>query len=205
MHSYEVLNKIKMPEFDYNILISTLGEYNFPRNKIRTMIKNGDILRVKKGFYVKSAADYHHFVVANMIYGPSYVSEDSALAYYGLIPEHVAATTSVSLKRFKEFRTPIGDFIYTPASRTCYSFGIRRVELDAYRSFLIASPEKALFDRLLNVDGVDRPEYLEEYLFKNMRLAEDASFDEREFKKLAKLSQKILCLSLIEVLRRVNK
>jgi predicted transcriptional regulator of viral defense system len=202
MTSYNILKNIVTPEFDYNILTSNLKEYNFPRNKIHSLLKSGEILRIKKGFYVKSEADYDHFVVANMIYGPSYISEDSALAYYGLIPERVEATTSVTLKRGKEFTTPIGEFIYTPALKKCYSFGIRRVEIDSQRAFLIASPEKALFDRLVHVPGIDSPEYLHEYLFKNMRLLEGEHFNESELIKLHKVSQKSFCKSLIDVLKR---
>ena len=47
-----------------------------------------------------------------MIYGPSYVSKEYALAHHGLIPEGVTLVTSITPKRFKHFKTPVGEFVY---------------------------------------------------------------------------------------------
>jgi hypothetical protein len=87
-------------------------------------------------------------VLANMICGPSYVSLDYALHYYGLIPERVEAVTSVTVSRGKRFSTPVGLFIYHSVPMRAYPIGLDRVELDGGRSFLIAIPEKALADKI---------------------------------------------------------
>src|SRR5690606_38807332 len=126
--------------------------------------------RVKKGFYVKADENYHAFVVANMIYGPSYVSEDSALAHYGMIPERVQTVTSTAFSRKRTYSTPIGEFHFNVTQKGCYSFGIERIALDEHRAYLIATPEKALFDRLFHIDGLVTQAAMREYLFENMRL-----------------------------------
>jgi hypothetical protein len=83
-----------------------------------------------------------------MIYGPSYVSLETALHYYGLIPERVEAMTSVTCARGRRFFTPVGLFIYRGVPMNAYRIGIDQVELESGRSFLIATPEKALADKI---------------------------------------------------------
>jgi len=78
-------NLIQFPaEFDYNLLLHALRDYKKPRDKIRGLIKNEDIIRVKKGLYVLGRAyhkPYNKFVLANLIYGPSYITAQTALAF----------------------------------------------------------------------------------------------------------------------------
>ena len=88
-----------------------------------------------------------------MIYGPSYVSLETALHYYGLIPERVEAMTSVTGARSRRFFTPVGLFIYRGVPMNAYSIGIDQEELENGRSFLIATPEKALADKIQSDRG----------------------------------------------------
>src|SRR5680860_543416 len=80
--------QIEGEEFDYLALLRSLQDYAYPRDKITTMLRWGDIVRVKKGIYVFGDAHarrpYSREILANMIYGPSYVSLDSALQYHAL-------------------------------------------------------------------------------------------------------------------------
>jgi predicted transcriptional regulator of viral defense system len=175
MEISEILNEIATDEFDYHYLIGKLKSYKHPRNKIRKIIQSGKIIRVKKGLYVKTEGNYHHFVLANMIFGPSYISEDSALSYYGLIPEKVVTTTCTTIGRKKEFNTPVGEFHYEPTPKYLYPIGVKRKVVDDKRSYLIASPEKALFDRLHKVKGIEDADYMRDYLFQDMRLDEDGA------------------------------
>jgi hypothetical protein len=92
-------------------------------------------------------------LLANLVYGPSYVSLDYALAYYGLIPEGVEALTSVTPNRPRRFSTPVGLFIYRQIPARAYEEGMVRVEGEHNQAFLIASPEKALADKLVSVRG----------------------------------------------------
>ncbi|MBW1967626.1 MAG: hypothetical protein JRI48_09680 [Deltaproteobacteria bacterium] len=87
-------------EFDYQTLLCILSGYARPRDKITDLLRKGDIIRVKKGLYIfgegHRKAPYSREVLANLMYGPSYVSLEYALQYYGLIPERVEALTSVT-------------------------------------------------------------------------------------------------------------
>ena len=102
--------------FDYNCLMSVLSGYKAPHRKINTLLKSGDIIRVKKGLYTFGKAHRqtltNKLLLANLIYGPSYVSHLYALAFYQLIPERVTVVTSVTPNRNKVFDTPLGQFTY---------------------------------------------------------------------------------------------
>jgi predicted transcriptional regulator of viral defense system len=88
--------------------------------------------------------------VANHLYGPSYVSLESALAYYGLIHERVFAMRSVCMKLRKQYETPIGRFEYVKVPEKYYPIGVNPEIIDNSYSFLIATPEKALCDKIIN-------------------------------------------------------
>jgi len=139
-------------EFDYSFLLSCLSEYQQPRDKISRLLKNADILRVKKGLYVFGPdyrqKPYSKEVLANLIYGPSYISLESALAFYHLIPERVEILTSITNKRNKVFHSPVGTFTYQYLQTAIYNIGVNLVHLDATHAILIATPEKAIADCL---------------------------------------------------------
>lgn len=167
--------RIEGEEFDYTALLGSLGDLSYPRDKITSLLRRGDIVRVKKGVYVFGRAHarrpYSREVLANMLYGPSYVSLDYALQYHGLIPERVEAVTSVTLGRARRFATPIGLFIYRPATPAAYPLGVELVEIEG-GSFLLATPEKALADRVRadRGSGVDSITAMERYLLDDLRV-----------------------------------
>ena len=148
----ELRRRISGEEFDYPALLDGLREYDRPRDKITNLLRQGRIIRVKKGIYIFGERyrrrPFSREILANMIYGPSYVSLDYALHYYGLIPERVEAMTSVTDGRGRRFFTPVGLFIYRGVPMNAYRIGIDQVELESGRSFLIATPEKALADKI---------------------------------------------------------
>jgi hypothetical protein len=94
--------------------------------------------------------------LAQRIYGPSYISLETALSYHGWIPEAVYAITSSSLSRSREFETPLGRFSFTRVPQRVFYMDIIRIEKDSGsnsesslhtgESFLMASPLKALAD-----------------------------------------------------------
>lgn len=143
---------VKTEVFDYQQLMSSLSAYAKPRDKVRALLRAGDIIRVKKGLYVFGEAyrrtPWPREVLANLIYGPSYVSLDYALAFYGFIPERVAVVTSVTLLRSRRFETPLGLFTYRHLSEPKYAIGIDQRQVDTGEHFLIAAPEKALADKV---------------------------------------------------------
>ena len=172
----DVRNRIQAEIFDYQTLTDVLKELSFPRDKITDLLRKGIIIRVKKGLYVfgdrYQRHPYSKELLANLIYGPSYISLDYALAYYGIIPEGAEALTSVTLGRSRKFSTPIGLFIYRQIPAQAYLAGMLRVEGDHDQAFLIASPEKALADKIVSERGapVASSAEMRRFLIENLRI-----------------------------------
>ena len=182
-------------EIDYQFLLSTLSQYSHPRDKISEWLKSGALIRVKKGLYVFgkhiALTPYSLEVLANLIYGPSAISLDYALSYYGLIPERTTTVTSITNKRNKSFSTPVGEFTYKYLNPAKYSIGIELANYSKQNNFLIASPEKALCDHIHLTDKKVKLAGLDDinaYLLHDLRIDESAL---RLFKlnKLAKISK----------------
>jgi len=135
--------------FDYQQLMEYLGNYSKPRDKIGALLAARAIVRVKKGLYVFGEAWRRQPVcrelLANLIYGPSYVSLEYALSHHGLIPERAASVTSVTTGKARRFETPFGVFAYRPIPIAAYAAGIGLTK-SGRDNFLIATPEKALAD-----------------------------------------------------------
>ena len=159
MEIAQSIQKYASSPIPHHLMTWLLREYNQPNDKIHYLIKDGILQQVKRGLYVAgptiTSAKPEPFLLANHILGPSYVSLESALSYHGLIPEKVYEITSVTIKARRSFSTPLGVFSYTRLSLPYYSYGIRSVEADKQQRFLIASPEKALFDKILTTAGVE--------------------------------------------------
>ena len=177
-------------EFDYNLLKHSLSLYKHPRVKINDLIKKGNIIRVKKGLYVfgsRWAKElYCKEILANLIYGPSYLSLEYALYFYGLIPEKVEVLTSVTNKRKKIFQTPIGMFSYQYINPLLYYLGVTLYQIDKNHTIFIATKEKALVDKLYFEKELLNCMQMREYLFENLRM------DEHELKKISLKKVKIL-------------
>ena len=143
--------KIHGEIFDYQVLLHTLSGYRKPRDKITRLLAAGAIVRIKKGLYCfgdpfrKEPISREH--LANLIYGPSYISIDYALSYYGLIPERVETITSVTTRRSRDFDTPFGAFSYHILKLPRYAVGAV-FEIAGNIPYLVASPEKALVDKV---------------------------------------------------------
>lgn len=206
----ELRNIIGCEEFDYQVLISALSAYASPRDKITSLLRSGVIIRIKKGLYIFGEEYrrelYCSELLANLIYGPSYVSLEYALSYYGMIPERVETITSVTPGRARSFDTPVGRFSYH--STIHFSTGIDRAGTPE-RSFLIAQPERALADRLRDDKGGGGRtiKAMEEYLFEDLRLDIDliSELSPDFMDKLAALllSRKVkICANVIRRLRR---
>ncbi len=152
MSSQPLTRRIPYEEFDYQTLLTALRDYKHPRDRITRLLRQGTIIRVKKGLYVFGEADrrlpIHKEILANLIYGPSYVSLEYALQHHGLIPERVEAVTSVTVSRSREFSTPLGRFTYRAVPVAAFRSGVERVEVELGRAYLMAVPEKALADKL---------------------------------------------------------
>jgi len=205
--------KIPQEEFDYQTLLLALKGYAHPRDKISDLLKKGMIIRVKKGLYVFGEPyrqkPYSTEVLANLIYGPSYISLDYALQHYGLIPERVEGITSVTTGRSRKFATPVGLFVYRMIPLDAFRIGMDRMELGDGRAFLIATPEKALSDKIYDErgSGLNSQHELSDYLERSLRI-DPAGLREMNPDRLKAIaghyrSQKIRALS--RVVRRMRR
>lgn len=208
--SVELRNLIGREEFDYQTLMLALSGYVSPRDRVTVLLRTGTIIRVKKGLYVFGEAyrrePYRRELLANLMYGPSVVSLEYALGYYGLIPERVEALTSVTAGRSRRFETPVGLFVYRPTKNL--SIGMDRIgESDA--RFLMAVPERALADRIRDdrrVRGRTQRE-IELYLFEDLRMevSDVEAMDAALMEELAEAlqSRKVrVCAALVRAMRR---
>lgn len=167
--------------FDYGMLMSHLNRLKAPHRKITQLLKSGDIIRIKKGLYV-FGEQYHENPIhlgqlANLVYGPSYVSQEYALYWYGLIPERVEMVTSMTNRRNKIFDTPLGMFRYTYLNNKRYTVGVEWKSLDHDQHFLIASPEKALVDTIASYNEITTKKAMRSHLIENLRIDEDRLHD----------------------------
>lgn len=173
MNTPEIRRKMERDIFDYQQLTACLSHLSKPRDKINKLLRKGDIIRLRKGLYAFGRFyrrdPLSRELLANLIYGPSYISLEYALGFHGLIPERVSIVTSVALGRSRKFDTPVGAFSYRSLSVPRYSVGADLVESDSH-SFLMACPEKALADkvwtdkRFAGTNQSDFAPYLEEDL-----------------------------------------
>jgi predicted transcriptional regulator of viral defense system len=192
--AFQLRKAIPHEEFDYNLLCGALSQYSGVRQKIHALLQAGVITRVKKGLYVfgpgYNQAPVCKEVLANLIYGPSYISLEYALAFHGLIPERVEVITCVCFKRNKKFSTPIGEFNYRYQAQELYPLGIHLMQT-SLGNFFLATPEKALCDIAYDLKMTSTEEALD-YLLGSLRC------DEEELRKL----NASLLMRLVKIYKR---
>lgn len=139
--------------FTYSdVLVWLGGTRNSVRCRVMRAIDAGDILPIRRGLYCLAPrynpVGISRNMLANLIYGPSYISLETALSFHGWIPEAVHSVSSVSLGRAKTFDTPIGFFDYIQVRQTPLLAGVERIvgKDPAQGSFYMAKPLKALAD-----------------------------------------------------------
>ncbi len=209
---WHIRNIIGREEFDYPALMSVLSRYANPRNKITSLIRKGIIIRVKKGLYVFGEdfrrRPFSRELLANLIYGPSFISLDYALSYHGLIPEKTTVVTSVSTKRQKQFHTPVGTFVYRKAHKAGFHVGMTRVEQGSI-AFLMACPERALADKLRDDRrGAIRSQIqMARYLFEDLRVerSEFAKMDPIILKAIGESSHSKKILEAAKLIRAIKR
>jgi hypothetical protein len=162
--------------FPTEVLKDYLKSYSQPAFKMHMLVKEGKLLRLKRGWFcvnpMYSKKRINPGVVANVLYGgPSYVSLETALSYYGLVPERAMGMTSVVTGRSKRFTTPIGWFSYRSLPAPLFPIGVRTVD-----GYLMASPEKALCDYLYTRTDlrIYSPKTLASYLEEDVRFDFDS-------------------------------
>lgn len=120
--------------------------YNNSKSFINRNLKRGLLIKLKNGLYALSGVNTPKFFIANKLYAPSYVSFETALSYYNIIPETVYAVLSVTTKATREFEAEESNFIFHKVKKEAF-FGYIPKRIDNI-VVLIAEPEKALLDYL---------------------------------------------------------
>lgn len=160
------------------IIKKNLNNYSNKDTKISRDVRDGKLIKIVNGLY-ETDANTPGYLLAGSIYGPSYISFEYALSFYGLIPERVNVITSATFakKKKKQFDTNFGIFTYRDIPVKAYSEEIILKEEKNY-FYQIASKEKALCDKLYTLKPLKNYSNLEKMLFSDLRI------DSEEFNKL---------------------
>ena len=163
-------------------------KYSNVNNKISREIRDGKLYKIITGLY-ETDPNTPGYLLASSIYGPSYISFEYALSYYGLIPERVTTITCATFdkKKKKEYHTDFGIFTYRDVPSLAYPEEIILKEENNY-SYQIATPEKALCDKLYTLSPLSNYSNLENMLFNDLRIDEEL-FDKLNVDKINKLSK----------------
>lgn len=153
------------PLFTTDVLLSGDTSPDAIRLQLSRWVRGGKLIQLRRGLYALAPpyqrVQPHPFLIANHLMRPSYVSLQSALAHYGLIPEFTPVTTSVTTGRPRPWQTPLGRFEFRHVKKTFW-FGFELTRLGQEQSAFVATPEKALLDLIHLQPGGDALAYLRE-------------------------------------------
>jgi predicted transcriptional regulator of viral defense system len=168
-------------------LLMTHGENQADiRRQLSRWVNEGKLIQLRRSIYMlaepyrKKAA--HPFLLANRLKSASYVSLQSALAWYGLIPEYVPVVTSVTTGRPGQMNTPSGNFVFKHVKKRFFS-GYVCADLPDGQTAFVASPEKALLDLIYLTPGADTADYLS-----SLRIQHPERLDRERLRQLASSS-----------------
>lgn len=169
------------------IIKNNLNGYSNKNMKLSRDVRDGKLFRIINGLY-ETDSSTPGYLLAGSIYGPSYISFDYALSYYGLIPERVSTITCATLgkKKKKQFNTQFGVFTYRDVPSFAYPEEIILKEENNY-SYQIATKEKALCDKLYTLKTLNNYSDLKKMIFEDLRIDID-SFNNLNTEKIEKLS-----------------
>ncbi len=170
-----------------DIAKSNLVNFSNKDTKLSRDVKNGKLIKIVNGLY-ETDSNTSPYLLAGSIYGPSYISFEYALSFYGLIPEKVNVVTSATFnkKKKKIFNTTFGTFTYRDVPQNVYPEEIILKEENNY-SYQIASKEKALCDKLYTLKPIKNLDNLRKLLFDDLRIDKDI-FESLDIEKIEKLS-----------------
>lgn len=160
---------------------------NFSHRRLTEWQQKNYIKKIKKGCYFfsdRSFSEESLFVVANRIYSPSYISLESALRYYNLIPEGVFKIISVSTKKTTSFDNELGVFEYRNIKPSSF-FEYNVIESN-YNRFKIATVEKAIIDYFYFYTNLKTPQD-----FESLRINKDILLEKININRLEKNLQEI--------------
>ena len=189
------------------ILFDQLKDYANPQSKIKRMMDKGELIPIVRGLY-ETDRNVSPYLLSASICSPSYVSFESALSYYGMIPERVVNVTAASFRKHKTkmYKTPFGLYIFGDILDLAFPLGIRvRQEGEYY--FRIACREKALCDELCHIQPMRNQKEIEICLYDDLRIYDDVieNLDVDFIARLSELYHSTNVRLLASYLKRVNR
>jgi predicted transcriptional regulator of viral defense system len=143
------------------------------------------LIRLRRSLYVLNRPfrkiEPHPFLLANRIRKASYVSLQSALSHFGMIPEYVPVVVSVTTGRPEEVRTGLGAYAFRHVRKALFG-GFLSVTVAPGQTAFLATPEKALLDLIYLTPGGDQPAYIKE-----LRLQNRSALSRQALKETARL------------------
>lgn len=189
------------------ILLNDYSSYSNPMMKIKRQVNNGNLIPIIRGLY-ETDHTIPGYCLARIIYGPSYLSFEFALAWHNLIPEAVYTYTSATClkKKKKEYKTPFGLFTYRDVPANVFAYGTKLYEDNGY-GYVIASAEKAICDQLYTCQPCSNKKELRALLFEDLRIDENAfcNTDLASMKELAELYHTANHRLLISIIKGLMK
>jgi len=159
------------PVFETGLLLAGDANPTDIHRQLSRWRQTGKIYQLRRGLYCLAPpfqkVNPHPFLVANRMLPAMYVSLQSALAYYGMIPEHVPVTTGVTTNRPAHWDTPLGDFDFRHV-QVDFFYGYNLMGLGEKQQAFIARPEKALLDLVYLEPRGDTLDYLAELRLSNL-------------------------------------
>lgn len=153
MNFRKIVKKYAEAPISRHLILELLSDYQSPNDKISELLKSKELISIRRGLYITGTKmdlpTPEPFLIANHLRGPSYVSLESALSYWNMIPERAYEISSVTIKTSKLYKTPVGRFSYQQLKTPYYSYGIKNIEYSPKQTMLVASPEKALCDKVV--------------------------------------------------------
>lgn len=178
------LSKYSDQPISTQVLLGLLKGYSRPYDKIMEMVNQGILVQLRRGLYMTSSLvspiTPEPFLIANHLYGPSYISLDSALFHWGLIPERVFEISSVTPRMSKKIMVQNVVYSYTHLPIAYSPLGIQSISLTKTQTVLIASPEKALCDKVITTAGINLRSRQQALAF----LVEDLRIEKDQLSKL---------------------
>jgi hypothetical protein len=158
VNTFLAFKKFEEQVLPSQVLLSLFQEYSSPLDKIGDWVEKGYLIQLRRGLYIPGPNSGlilpELFTISNHLYGPSYISLESALSFWGLIPERVFGVYAISLQRSKVMETPVGRFEYRNMSDRYYYLGVNSISLTSKQRVLMANKEKAVIDKIVLTAGV---------------------------------------------------
>lgn len=190
-----------LPLFETGLILSGDTDPLVVRKQLSRWTASGKLFQLRRGLY-SLAPPYqkvipHPFLIANQLKAGSYVSLQSALAFYNMIPEHVPVTTSVTTGRPSMYQTAFGQFDFRHIQADWF-LGYRHVNLGNDQAAFVASAEKALLDLVYLQPGGDAEVYL-----RSLRLQALGHINLEQLRQLAGTAGKPKLLRAVRIIERL--